>query len=337
MANTPSAAELNRRALYELLVRVASMYYLDNLSQVEIGLALGLSRPKVQRLLERARAEGIVEIRIHAVPSVNLDLETRLKSTFGLKQAIVAPSHPDAQAQRESVARAAADYLHRQLRDGMVVAVGMGRNVGAIPDFFNPHRHINCTFVSALGGSPRVDAPINPNEICRALAVRCGGTAESLYAPAYVESREMRDMLLQQEAVRHTLESATRADLALVGIGSTNDECTMVRSGCLSLAQIRQLRSDNLVGDILANYFDINGKLVVSSLYGRLVGLTMDELRDVGALIAVVSEDSKPRAVLGALRTGAIDVLIVDAHNAQAVLEMAGAPLSHNGASEPTL
>jgi DNA-binding transcriptional regulator LsrR (DeoR family) len=317
-------AEYSRRALHELLVRVASMYYLDNMSQEDIGRALGLSRPKVQRLLDRARKEGVVEIRIHALPSLNLDLETQLKSNFDLREAIVAPSHPNAQTQRESVARAAANYLQRQLRDDMVVAVGMGRDTGAIPNFFNPHRNVDCTFVSAMGGSPRVDAPINPNEICRALAVRCGGKAESLYAPAYVESAEMRDMLLQQEAVRHTLETAARADLALVGIGSTNDECTMVRSGCLSLEQIRQLRADMIVGDILANYFDINGKLMIHSLDGRLVGLTMDELRSIGTLVAVVSEESKPRAILGALRTSTIDVLVVDANNAQAVLDLAG-------------
>jgi DNA-binding transcriptional regulator LsrR (DeoR family) len=175
-----------------------------------------------------------------------------------------------------------------------------------------------------MGGSPRVDAPINPNEVCRALAVRCGGTAESLYAPAYVENVEVRDMLLQQEAVRHTLDAAARADIGLVGIGSTNDECTMVRSGCVSVEQIRRLREEMLVGDILANYFDIDGRLERSNVHGRLVGLTMDELHKVGTLIAVASEAGKPRAILGALRTGAVDVLVVDAQNARTVLELAG-------------
>lgn len=329
--------EIRRRSLYELLVRVASMYYMDNLSQEDIAHSLNLSRPKVQRLLDRARKEGVVEIRINALPSLHLDLEARLKATFGLREALVAPSHPDAQAQRESVARAAADYLQRHLRDGLVVAVGMGRDAGAVPNFFNPYRNIECTFVSAMGGSPRLDAPINPNEICRALAVRCGAKAESLYAPAYVESPEMRDMLLQQEAVRHTLDVAARADLALVGIGSTNDECTMVRSGCLSLEQIRQLRANMVVGDILANYFDINGNLMISSLYGRLVGLTMEELHKIGTLIAVVSEVSKPKAILGALRTGAIDVLAVDAGNAQAMLALAGVESRGNGRVAPAL
>jgi DNA-binding transcriptional regulator LsrR (DeoR family) len=166
------------------------MYYVDDMTQEAIARELGLSRPKVQRLLQQARREGIVEIRIHTFPLLNLDLEARLKVTFQLKSAIVATAHPNPQSQRESVARATASFLERRLRDGMVIAVGMGRNTGEVPNFFKPRRPIHCTFISAMGGSPGVDGPVNPNEICRRLAAQGGGRAESLYAPAYVESGE---------------------------------------------------------------------------------------------------------------------------------------------------
>lgn len=323
MHTTISDDESSHRVSYELLARVASMYYLDHLSQQGIASKLGLSRPKVQRLLKQAHEEGIVEIQIHALPLLNLDLEAQLKATFHLTDAIVAPAHPEPQAQRQSLARAAASYLERRLHDGMVIAVGMGRNTGEIPNLFNPQRAIHCTFVSAMGGSPHVDVPTNPNEICRALAARGGGQAESLYAPAYVESVEVRDKLLQQAAVRHTLQTAAQANMALVGIGGTDDECTLVRSGCFSVEEIRQLRDHRAVGDILANYFDIHGKLILNNLHGRLVGLTVDDLRRIETVIAVVSEAAKSRSVLGALRTGIVDVLVVDAGNAQAVLQLA--------------
>ncbi len=328
--HTPmSDDELSRRALYELLARVATMYYLDDMTQEAIARELSLSRPKVQRLLQRACDEGIVEIRIHAAPLLSLDLERKLKETFRLEDAVVAAAHPDPGSQRESVARAGAGFLARRLRDGTVIAVGMGRNTGEIPRFFRPHRSIDCTFVSAMGGSPSVDGHINPNEICRALAARCGGRAESLYAPAYVESAELRDTLLQQETVRHTLQAAARADIAVVGIGGTDEACTLVRSGCFSVEEIRQLQHNTAVGDILGSYFDIDGRLIHSNLYGRLVGLTMDDLHRIETVIAVVSEADKSLAVLGALRTGVVDVLVVDAANAQVVLQLASGG-SHN-------
>src|SRR5690625_308545 len=47
-----------------LLARIAWMYYNQGMTQQAIGDQLGLSRNKVLRLLARARAEGIVQIRV---------------------------------------------------------------------------------------------------------------------------------------------------------------------------------------------------------------------------------------------------------------------------------
>ena len=308
---------------FELLARIAHGYYIDGRTQEEIGREFGLSRPKVQRLLERARWSGVVDIHVEAPPWLHLDLEGQLREAFDLTDVIVAPAREEAEAQREVVARAAARYLERHLGDDSIVAVGHGRDTGEVPRFFRPARRLGCTFVSAMGGSPRVDTPTNPNEICRALAERGGGRAESLYAPAYVATEEMRDRLLEQEAVVHTLDVAARAGVALVGIGGTDDGCTMVRSGCLTLAEMARLREQGAVGDILGTYVDAQGRPVASPHSGRLVALSPDRLRRIPTVIAVVSEAEKPRAIGGVLRAGVVDVLVVDEPNARAVLDLA--------------
>ena len=310
-------------AEYELLARIAHHYYTDGRTQEEIGREFALSRPKVQRLLERARWSGVVDIRIAAPPWLNLDLETRLRAEFRLADAIVAPRRADPQSQREAVARSAAQFLERRLHDGAVIAVGHGRDAGEVPRFFRPRRRLDCEFVSAMGGSPRVDTPTNPNEICQALAASSGGRSRSLYAPAYVENAEVRDRLLEQEAVAHTLSAAARAGMALVGIGSVDDGCTMVRSGCLSLAEIARLRDQGAVGDILGNYVDVDGRVIPSPHRDRLIALSIEELHLVETVVAVVSEAEKPLAILGVLRAGVVDVLVVDEGNAHAVLDLA--------------
>jgi DNA-binding transcriptional regulator LsrR (DeoR family) len=308
---------------FEHLARIAHRYYTDGRTQEEIGREFGLSRPKVQRLLERARWSGVVDIRIAAPPWLNLDLETRLREEFRLADAIVAPRRADPQSQREAVARSAAQFLERRLHDGAVIAVGHGRDAGEVPRFFRPRRRLDCEYVSAMGGSPRVDTPTNPNEICQALAAASGGRSRSLYAPAYVEDGEVRDRFLEQEAIAHTLEAAARADVALVGIGSVDDGCTMVRSGCLSLEEIARLRERGAVGDILGNYVDAGGRLIASPHRGRLIALSIDDLHRVETVVAVVSEAEKPLAILGVLRAGVVDVLVVDEGNAHAVLDLA--------------
>lgn len=308
---------------HELLARIAHRSYVDGRTQEEIGQEFGLSRPKVQRLLERARTSGVVEIHIEAPAGLNLDLEARLVAAFGLADAIVSPVRPDADSQRAAVARSAAKYLERRLAGGDVVAVSHGRDTGEVPRFFRPARALDVVFASAMGGSPRVDTPTNPNEICRALADKCGGRAESLYAPAYVENAEMRDRLLEQEAVASTLAIAARANVALIGIGGTDDGCTMVRSGCLSLHEIARLRHQGAVGDVLGNYVDVHGALIAAPHSGRLIALSIDDLRRIRTVIAVASEPEKTLAILGALRAGIVDVLIVDEANATALLDLA--------------
>ena len=307
---------------HELLARIAHRSYIDGQTQEEIAHEFGLSRPKVQRLLERARQSGIVDIHIEAPPGLNLDLESELVEAFRLGDAIVSRGWADPAAQREAVARSAAKFLERRLVDGMVVAVSHGRDTGEVPRFFRPTRRLDVTFASAMGGSPRVDNPTNPNEICTSLADRCGGRAESLYAPAYVESADVRDRLLEQEAVAHTLSVAARAYVALVGIGGTDDRCTMVRSGCLSLDEIARRRDAGAVGDVLGNYVDARGTVIVAPHSQRLVALSMEDLLRIDIVVAVASESEKPLAILGVLRAGVIDVLIVDEGNARAVLEL---------------
>jgi DNA-binding transcriptional regulator LsrR (DeoR family) len=313
-------------AEFELLARLAIGYYEDGLTQEALGARFGLSRPKVQRMLERARTAGVVDIRVSTPPWLHVDLERELRECFGLAEVIVAPGRADSQAQREAVAREAAWYLERRMADGVVVAVSHGRDTGEVPRFFGPGRRFDATFVSAMGGSPLADSPTNPNEIARRLADRCGGQAKGLFAPAYVESARMRDQLLRQPAVAETLRAAAAASIALVGIGGTDDECTMVRTGCVSVEEIRRLRGAGAVGDVLGNYVDIEGRRLDSPETARLVGLGLDELHAIPTVLVVVSESEKPFAILGVLRTGIVDVLVLDEGNARFLLGLAREP-----------
>ncbi len=306
----------------ELMTRVASLYYLDDLTQGEIADSLGLSRPKVGRLLKRAREEGIVEITVHTHPALSMQLENRLKERFDLQSALLVSDQGDEQTQRAQVARMAAGYLNRELHDGMVVAVGMGRNTGTVPEFVANVPPRNCTFVSAIGGSPQIAAPINSNDICRRLAERFGGQSKSLYAPAYAETAAIRDSFINHDDVRGTLETARQADFALVGIGDAHDDSAVVVIGCFSAGEMQQLRRAGAVGDILGNFFDVSGQRIVNGMDNRVVGLNADDLQRIPSVIGIVSETNKMAAVLGALRSGMVNVLATSIGNARSILEM---------------
>jgi DNA-binding transcriptional regulator LsrR (DeoR family) len=306
------------------MTRVASQYYLEGMTQEAVARSLRLSRPKVGRLLDRARIAGIVEITVHVHPDIGLQVEAALVSEFGLNQVLLVNDQTDESGQRASVARAAAGLLRRRLSDGDVVALGLGRNVGAVPDFIGTPPPRAATFVSAIGGSPLVDTGVNPNEICRRLAEAFGGSAEVLYAPAYAETPTVRDAFINHDGVREVLERARTANVALIGIGNARDDSAVVRMGCFSVSEMRRLRERGAVGDVLGSFFDVDGHAVVDGIGDRVVAIGRVDLEAIGCVVAICSERDKGDAILGALRSGMVNVLVTNLSTARIVLELSG-------------
>ncbi|MEL0320157.1 MAG: MarR family transcriptional regulator, partial [Aquiluna sp.] len=73
-----------------LIVKVARMYYEQNMSQDQIARALLTSRSNVSRILSVAKKRGIVEIKINEATKRETDIEEMLISRFGLDAAMVA-------------------------------------------------------------------------------------------------------------------------------------------------------------------------------------------------------------------------------------------------------
>jgi len=326
VAQLPASRPRGTERDLELMTRVASQYYLEGMTQEAVARSLRLSRPKVGRLLDRARRVGIVEITVNVHPELGLQVEAELVAEFGLDQVLLVNDQTDEAGQRASVARATAGFLKRQLSDGDLVAVGMGRNLGAVADFVGAAPAHRATFVSAIGGSPLVDTGVNPNEICRRLAEAFRGSAEVLYAPAYAETSEVRDAFTQHDDVRDVLERARTANVALVGIGNARDDSAVVRMGCFSVDEMCRLRDRGAVGDILGSFFDASGQVVVDGMGDRVVAIGRADLERIRCVVAVSSERDKGDAVLGALRSGMVNVLVTNLSTARAVLDLSRRP-----------
>jgi DNA-binding transcriptional regulator LsrR (DeoR family) len=218
-------------------------------------------------------------------------------------------------------ARAVAELLARLLPSQGVVAVGMGRNVGAVSEQVLSPVQRACTFVSAIGGSPQVGENVNSGDACRQLAARFGGRAEILYAPPYADSIRSRTAFMQHADVRETLAHAAAAQFAIVGVGDARDDGPVVQMGCFSTLDMARMRKAGAVGDILGFFFDVAGEPVADSVRDRVVGLGSEQLRAIPQVIAMASEQNKEQAVLGALRTGIVDVLVTSLATARWVLD----------------
>src|SRR5699024_9730986 len=227
---------------------------------------------------------------------------------------------------RELLAGLVARYLDQTLADTAVMAVGMGRNVSAVPRHVVSDRRRNGSFVCAIGGSYRGGEAMNSDQICRQMAVRFGGESVTLYAPAVVSDESIRTALLANDTVHQSLTRARHADVALVGVGDILEDSNMVRMGWFTDDEIQAVRDLGVVGDIMGyDFIDIHGNLADTPLVGRVIGLTIEHLRQIPEVIAMASEPTKVTGILGALRTGSIDTLATTQSIAQAVLNLAQA------------
>lgn len=307
----------------DLMTEISTLYYVQGETQEAIANRLGHSRVRIGRLLKRAQAEGIVDVRVRLHPAVSVEIEQELKRRFGLKRALIALDNADADIQRSGVASLVADHLSRSLTDGQIVAVGMGRNVAAVADNVFQAESLKVSFVCAIGGSLRAGEHMNPDHICRRLASRFGGDSETLYAPALVQNSEVRDALYENSTVRQTLDRARRADTALIGVGDVSEDSNMVRMGWFSAQEIAEARLSGTVGDMMGyDFIDIHGHPSATQMQGRVVGLNIQDLTRIPDVIAIASENTKAVGILGALRTGVIDTLATSVTNAHTILRL---------------
>ena len=74
----------------ELIIKVCKLYYLENKTQNEIAKIVGVSRPKVSRLLAAGREMGIVKIEIDAGSILsNEETSKSLKEKYNLKNVVI--------------------------------------------------------------------------------------------------------------------------------------------------------------------------------------------------------------------------------------------------------
>ncbi|MBE3597551.1 MAG: sugar-binding transcriptional regulator [Limnochordaceae bacterium] len=307
----------------DFLMRVAWLYYEENLTQADIAEALGVSRSTVVRALGEARERGLVRIElVHPLFNV-CTVERQLKTSFGLQDAVVVPAPPEYTESNlwRALGRAGALYLRRHLRDGTVLGTAWGATLFHVARNAGGRKLRDFSVVMLLGGHTAAMQSMNPSEIARLMAEAYGGTCYPLYVPAVVSSSAIRDALLSDHGIRTNLELAKSVQIALVGIGSTSDDSSVVRSGVVSPEQVSLLRLRGAVGDICYRYFDLDGRPVRSELDDRVIGIDLEDLTRIPRVVAVAGGPKKVRSILGALRGGFVDVLITDDTTARRVLQ----------------
>lgn len=303
------------------------MYFLDGRSQDDVARALGTSRSNVSRMLTAARAQGIVEIRVHDQTSREKELENALRDRFDLPHVRVAAFRPGVDAPA-AAGDLAAQWLDETLRDGQVLGLSWGTSLQAMVDSFSVDQPRNVELVPLIGGLSTVVSLVSGEELVRELAGKLGASYRYLHAPGVLRSKAARDSLLAEPAIAEVLARAQTADIAMVGIGAVGlGSSSAVLDGLgLTPAEHAAFLDAGPVGDTCCRFFDAEGSPVRGAVHDRVLAIELDQLRRIPTVIGVATGTEKAPGVRGAIRGGLVDGLITDASLALALLSAPPTP-----------
>lgn len=308
----------------QLQVRVAWLYFMEELTQGEIAERLGMTRLRVNRMLSEARRSGLVGITLNSRMASCIELEDALVRDFGLRAATIVPSPEEPDQVFIQLGRAAGDFISRHLEDNVVrgFGVGWGASLRETLRHVRGGRFPELCVNSMMGGLTH-GLEINTFEIARELARRLDAECQYFAAPIYAGSPQSRDTILAQDVFREAFQRIAANELALLSIGDLSDRSLLVRYGLPKDVTTDDLSACGAVGDILGQFFDRDGKPIDHSLNRRAIALPLEALPGIPTVVIVAGGSNKIPAIAGALRARLGCVLISDEETARAAAELA--------------
>lgn len=303
-----------------LMSEVATLYYKQNMTQQEIAKALHLTRQTVSKLLSDAIEERIVEIIIHDPQRDCKALEETICAAFGIQRCVVCSvSGRNESVHRLVAVQAAVDYILPILKKGnQKIALSWGRTIQELIRNLPEVSTTGNTVFPLFGATDNQNDYFASNELARKLADKLGATLKCAWFPYLAESQEECALIKQLSYYKAMQEMWDEADLAIIGIGST--EILNIFGKTFGCSDIHS----QAIGDVATHFFDKNGSFV--DLYRNTLCASVDNIKNAKESIAIACGKEKAEAIAGALQTKMIDTLITDEYTARRVLEYRQTP-----------
>jgi lsr operon transcriptional repressor len=212
-----------------------------------------------------------------------------------------------------------AQYLNTRLRPGGSIGVGWGDTVAKV---------IGAADLGSIGAMHLVTLTGGVDGYLQALASSRADdsdshdslTASVIPSPIVASTPTLAAALKAEPTIQQVLQLARNLQHAIVGVGTPSPDATLVRNGYLSAADARVLTEKGVVGDILGQFFDIDGKVLDLPIHERRIGIELTDLHAIGRVVGVAGGDAKIAAILGALHGGYLNVLVTNEGVARALL-----------------
>ncbi len=306
---------------FQLMVDVAVDYYLKGKTQSEISTDHYISRPKVSRILKKARENGIVEIKINYDNGNFNKLQRDVKRLFNVKNIYIVPTLSNYDETLEEVCKKAAEKLNSNIKDGMTVGVSWGRSLRTVVKYIKQKSYNGVNIVELFG---TLDYHTDFNAITNAsteLSDKLGARLYPLPVPIYINDKRARDTIKRTPLVASTLKKIDDVDMILTSLGTVSSSAKSVFWDSYPDNEIKlRVQEKSGVGFILAHFFNINGEFLDLSCNEELIGISKEQIKKK-PIFLLCAGVKKAKALYGALRSRMVDTLVCDEEILKKVLD----------------
>ena len=303
------------------MVEAAKLYYQMDFSQMEVAKKLGVSRPTVSRLLQQAKEEGIVEIKIMD-PSENCrSLERELEEKLGLRKVLVAavPMYEERYV-KQAIGKIAAEYINHIVKDDDIIGVTWGTTLYQVAKHLEHKPVRDVKIVQLKGGVSHSQKKTYASETLHAFEKAFDATLYQLPLPAIVDHVVVKQAIEADRHIRSILTLGKEANIAIYTVGVPQTDSLLFQLGYFT-EDDKEVIANRSVGDIASRFFDKDGKVCNEELNARTIGIEFEDLKNKEQSILVAGGLKKVDGILGAIKAKLCNVLITDTFTAKILLD----------------
>ncbi|QDC03345.1 sugar-binding transcriptional regulator [Mesorhizobium sp. 8] len=297
----------------------AWLYYADGMTQSEIAKRLQVSRATIVNYLQEARDRGIVSVHISPQASGRTAIARDLMSRFGLHGVFVIPNGEEQSLVRR-LGDAGARVLADQIEDGDTIGVAWGRTVLAVAEQIVLRKPVRNVTVVQVSGSSTGEPEFSPELCTSVLSNRIHARCVNLLAPAVLSTRGLKAMLLDEPVLKKQFELIHSTNRILFGVGDIGPGSTVRGSGIASGAEMDAYVRQGAVAVIIGRFIDSQGRPIGGDHDERMVGISLDELKQVESRICVAGGPVKIAAIMATLEAGYATHFVTDVATGEALL-----------------
>lgn len=305
----------------DLLVEIAVMYYLENKTQTEISKELFMSRPKVSRLLQKARDLNIVDIKINFDSDDINRVAKQIQHRFGVENVVIVKTLSTESETIKEIGKAAANELKYHLKDGSNIGMSWGRTVKAMVDAFKPKNLKDIKIVELFGAVEYTDESQEFLSIGYEFSQKVNGSFYSLPSPLYINDTKTRNILLENPIIKNTLNMIDACDFLVTSIGVVNSQLPQrIWDAHVDPKSREELLELGAQGYLCAHFFDNHGHFINHSINDNIIGIKTESIRK-NKIILMAGGLTKRQAIYSILKGGYINTIISDDKTLKKILE----------------